>query len=175
MLTVLIYGQAVKWLMRVFWRCFQVDSVYLFWIRLGGSGRSYFSFIIMKILIFIKSHHSFVDHLSFTIIRIPQFHFTNIIETEENFIFFLFLVFPGSPIYFSDFLVDCSKLLLCPLDGSFIIIHMSYCGNFQKSNHVPRWRGCWLDNGNKYFVLRWDCMVWKRVPIRLDCIGGKVP
>jgi hypothetical protein len=44
----------------------------------------------------------------------------------------------GSPIYFSDSLVDCSKLLLCLPGGSFIMIHVSYCGLFQNSDHVPR-------------------------------------
>jgi hypothetical protein len=44
-----------------------------------------------------------------------------------------------------------------------------------KSGHMPRSRGCFLDNGNKGIALRWDCTVWQKVPIWLDCSGGKVP
>ena len=47
--------------------------------------------------------------------------------------------------------------------------------NSSKSGHMPRSRGCFLDNGNKGFALRWDCTVWQKVPIWLDCSGGKVP
>jgi len=44
-----------------------------------------------------------------------------------------------------------------------------------KSGHMPRSRGCFLDNGNKGIALRWDCTVWQKVPVWLDCSGGKVP
>ena len=117
------------WLTRVFRRCFPADSIYLFWIRLGGSRRCYFSFFITKItnlLTTIKLHHSLM-------IILPLRSSDNYKYFVRHYrkLFFIFLVFPGSPIYFSDFLVDCSKLLLCPPDGSFIMIHMSYCGFFK--------------------------------------------
>ena len=72
------------------------------------------------------------------------------------------------------------------LDGLFVITLLSSrwivrnwsrvpLRNFSKSGHMPRSRGCFLDNGNKGFALRWDCTVWQKVPVWLDCSGGKVP
>jgi len=88
----------------------------------------------------------------------------------------------------------CS-LFFCPagdlstlgfLNGLFVITSLSsrwivrnwsrvLLRNSSKSGHMPRSRGCFLEYGNKGFALRWDCTVWQKVPVWLDCSGGKVP
>ena len=72
------------------------------------------------------------------------------------------------------------------LDGLFVITLLSsrwivrnwsrvLLRNSSRAGHMPRSRGCFLVYGNKGFALRWDCTVWQKVPVWLDCSGGKVP
>ena len=47
--------------------------------------------------------------------------------------------------------------------------------NSSRAGHMPRSRGCFLNYGNKKIAFRWDCIVWQKVSVRLDCSGEKVP
>src|SRR5205085_5066152 len=88
----------------------------------------------LRLVLPIRPMTSFLQ--IFTFLECPILHyFWEVLLVP---LFPLFFLSCGSPIYFSNFLVDCSKLLLCLPSGSFIMIHVTYCSLFQNSDHVPR-------------------------------------